>query len=399
MKWLGTDHWLLPDGRHLLLCKARVLGVGPGTFADFTGQTDHAFIFGVSTSYATASSTSTSFSSGPTAATIRIGQDKVSTNYYVYRGYLSFDTSDIPDDATISDVKLYMWVSGDNSATDFTVEIYKFDWSSPVASGNQEANFDASGAAFDQHWQNTSDISVTEWYANSTSLDANWVSKTGVTRYMLKSSRDVDGDTPSGSERISVASPEYTDYKPYLAITYSEPVTKSQQFQWALRNAVSDVQEIAWQLRITTSDAQQFQWTLGNSLVKDQQLQWALYNQATDVQQFQWDLKTQVAGAQILAYAIRNAMSDAQQFQWDIGAAVSKAQTLSWLIGGVVSQTQQFQWDLTGDLAKAQTFRWALFSLAPIIVLGMPDVAIGLDLPDRTPVLGMPDVAIEVEME
>jgi hypothetical protein len=68
-------------------------------------------------------------------------------------------------------------------------------------------------------------------------------------------------------------------------------------------------------------------------------------------------------------------------------------------VGGVIAQYQQFQWDLTLPLAKVQILRWALSPQLSTVVLGMPDVAIGLDLPDRTPVLGMPDVAIEVEME
>jgi len=413
VKWLGTDHWLLPDGRHLLLCKARVLGVGPGTFADFTGSTEDGRIYGYSTAYATARSTAYGIQTSST--TLYVGQDITGgVLYTVYRAYLAFDTSAIPDGDTVTDVKLYMKVAGDASSTDFEIEVYRFDWDSPITSDNKEANYDAAGASLDQVWRNTSDgVSAGQWYYNATSLDTDWIAKTGTTRYMLKSSRDTDGNTPSGSEYITVCSAEESGSEPYLAITYVNSISTTQQFQWevrnedsdtqeftwALRNAVSDTQEFTWALRNAISDAQQFQWTLGNSLVKDQQLQWTLYNLVSDAQQFQWGLRTEVANAQALAYAIRNATSKAQQFQWDIGSAVSKAQTLSWLVGGVIAQYQQFQWDLTLPLAKVQILRWALSPQLSTVVLGMPDVAIGLDLPDRTPVLGMPDVAIEVEME
>ena len=138
----------------------------------------------------------------------------------VYRTYLDFDTSAIPDDATITDVSLSLKASSDYSDVDFDVRIYKYAWTEPIDSGSREANYDASGATYDADWRNTSGMSTGIYY-DSPSLDNSWVNLTGDTKYQLRSSRDVNANTPSGDEYIKSYSANAAGNEPILKVTYA----------------------------------------------------------------------------------------------------------------------------------------------------------------------------------
>ena len=139
----------------------------------------------------------------------------------VYRDYLSFDTSSIPDDAIITDVKLSLKTIGwDGSDTDFDVQIYKFNWAEPITSANIEANYDAVGAVYDADWRNTSGMSTRVYY-DSSSLDNSWVNKTGDTKYQLRSKEDVDNSEPANDEYIGFYSANSAGNKPILKVTYT----------------------------------------------------------------------------------------------------------------------------------------------------------------------------------
>src|SRR3990167_7190956 len=57
----------------------------------------------------------------------RIGQN-FTTRYFVYRNYLAFDTSALPDDATVTQVTLQLTLSSDSTTTDFQTRVRYFDW-------------------------------------------------------------------------------------------------------------------------------------------------------------------------------------------------------------------------------------------------------------------------------
>jgi hypothetical protein len=197
---------------------------------DFAGDAANGTIEGTSTTYATARSTSTSFFSTGTY-NLDIGQRyNSSTGYYfVWRSYLVFDTSGIPDTSTITQVNLKLVCIADSSTADFDVVIKKQDWSAqnPLSDANREAAFDGCLAATsdDNIWRNTSGMSSNTQYTSG-NLATAWINLTGSTYYSLISSEDIANSTPTGYERISLGGQENPDapYRPVLTVLYSTPL-------------------------------------------------------------------------------------------------------------------------------------------------------------------------------
>ena len=205
---------------HAWLAEAQYpVRVDPDTYY---GATTDGHIAGVSNDYATAHATSSNYDT--TETYFVVGQSYSEGSYYVYRGFLEFDTSGIADDATVSQVNLYMmayWVLGDV----FTVRVHKYDWATPIGEGNQEANYDgALASAFDANWQKMDEVYTDEMYGSS-NLDTTWVSKVGFTRYALLSDLDVSATQPDSSDLIFIYSQDiaWEDCRPYLAVTLAPP--------------------------------------------------------------------------------------------------------------------------------------------------------------------------------
>ena len=147
--------------------------------------------------------------------------------YHVIRAYLFFDTSSIPDIATITGATLSIYINSDASTTDFNVTIqsgaptYPHD---PLEGGDYYyANYAGNGGS-----RNTNDsLSVGSYWditLNEDGLD--WISVTGATKLVLRSSRDIDGSPPSSDEYILFSTAERgVSYAPKLSVTYTVPST------------------------------------------------------------------------------------------------------------------------------------------------------------------------------
>jgi len=140
--------------------------------------------------------------------------------YYVYRSVLGFDTSSIGTN-TISQVNLKLTVHYEQSATDFDVQIVKYDWDGIT---NIDALFDGVLAADqdDNIFCNTAGKSVNTQYTSG-NLSTTWVDKSGVTYYGLRSSLDVAETAPSGNDRFVLYDSSATteSYRPVLVVTYA----------------------------------------------------------------------------------------------------------------------------------------------------------------------------------
>jgi hypothetical protein len=188
-----------------------------------TGTSNDGYIYGYTSTYSDGSTGARDVSaySDDVATSCTVGQRYNSPSYYVWRAYYEFDTSGITDTDNVTQANLNMTCISDLSTTDFSVRIHKHEWGSPLSADNREANFDgALASTYDADWRGTSGMSPNTNYA-SANLDASWVKKDATTRYAILSSRDVAGNTPTGYERISLASQNHTtaSYRPYLAVT------------------------------------------------------------------------------------------------------------------------------------------------------------------------------------
>lgn len=181
----------------------------------FNGTANDGYINGSNATYSTARSTSFSF--GTSDEAFPLGQDTI---YEVFRGFLEFNTSSLR--LPVTQVRLYLKVQLDITTTDFTTRIHQYNWSSPLATGNRESNYDgALNSVYDADWRSSSGISIGKYYASS-NLSGSYVDINGTTRYALLSSRDVSNTTPTNDEDMTIYSQDAasaTD-RPYLLTYY-----------------------------------------------------------------------------------------------------------------------------------------------------------------------------------
>jgi len=193
---------------------------------DYLDMVVDGFIYGASTSYSTARSTSSTHDT--TYISLMCGQyyNTGILVYDVYRAFTKFDTTAIPAAASISQVNKKMVCIADYSDTDFDVQIVKQDWSAqdPISASNREAAYDncLAGTADDSIWRNTSGMAINTQYASG-NLSTSWVVKAGYTYYSLRSSRDYNANQPTGLEYIHIASQENAteSYRPILTVVWS----------------------------------------------------------------------------------------------------------------------------------------------------------------------------------
>ncbi|MFA4845778.1 MAG: SpvB/TcaC N-terminal domain-containing protein, partial [Patescibacteria group bacterium] len=169
-----------------------------------------------------------------------VGTTKSTTNYYLYRSFLPFDTSSIPDDATVTsatlNVYVYSKINNDNDGDDFvtlvqtsqagTTSLVREDFDQAGATDNPTEGIDTSERK--DITSVTTNVYLT-FNLNTTGLG--WISKTGTTKLGLREGHDViDSSFTSSSSsstqynNLYIRSSEYsgTSYDPYLSITYTQ---------------------------------------------------------------------------------------------------------------------------------------------------------------------------------
>ena len=142
--------------------------------------------------------------------------------YSVDRSCIYFNTSAFPDALTISAASLKLYVSNDSSNTDFLITVqsgmptYPHD---PLVAGDYNYSlYSGDGGSL-----TTAGISTAAY--STITLNATgrgWVNKTGYTKFMLRSSRDISGTAPTGVELIRIWTYEKgAGYRPTLEVTYT----------------------------------------------------------------------------------------------------------------------------------------------------------------------------------
>jgi len=198
------------------------------------GTTNDGYIYGSSTDYTAARGTAGVLYSARDYCTI--GQRLTSFGvYYIYRSFLKFSTSDIPDTAIINSAQLKMVTSNYNASSAFNIEVVKQDWSAydPLNTTDMDDTYDGCLAGTkDVNWHifgaGTTSISPETYY--SAYLDTSYISTTDCTYYSLRSSNDAGGIQPTTSiETAAIYLAESTDisYRPALVVDYTATSTNN----------------------------------------------------------------------------------------------------------------------------------------------------------------------------
>ena len=153
---------------------------------------------------------------------ISIGQGKVNNippEYHIFRGFLLFDTSELPANVCITNAILSLYKKDDYSATDFTITVQN---GQPVYPNDplEEGDYDKEHYSGNGGGLNT--VNFVNGRNNITLTDLSWVNAGDVTKLCLRSSRDINGNIPTGNEYVTVYTTEQGDgYQPKLVIIYS----------------------------------------------------------------------------------------------------------------------------------------------------------------------------------
>jgi hypothetical protein len=149
---------------------------------------------------------------------LTIGQKKVGSTYYIYRGFVFFNTSVLPSNAYLDTATLSLYKKDDYSTTDFDIMIQNGQPTyphKPMQSSDYNMN-DYSG-----NGGTLSTSRFTNGYNAITLTNLNWINKTGMTKLCLRSIRDINGNTPTGDEYVNVyANEKGSGYQPKLVINY-----------------------------------------------------------------------------------------------------------------------------------------------------------------------------------
>jgi len=154
-----------------------------------------------------------------TSGILYMGQSKP-RDYVIYRGFVFFNTSSIPENAVIDSATLSLYLNADYSTTDFDITIqngqptYPHD---PLVDGDYDKSYySGNGGSL-----NTNNLVA--GYNNISMTEDSWINKTSWTKFCLRSDRDINGISPWGYEYVTFRSADYIGgpaYHPKLVIEY-----------------------------------------------------------------------------------------------------------------------------------------------------------------------------------
>ncbi len=158
------------------------------------------------------------------ATTFSIGQKNDSMGpppppplYFIYRGFVYFDTSSIPSNDLIDSVTLKLYKDSDFSVTDFDIVVQNGQPTYPhtpmVPGDYNKSHYSGNGGSL-----NTASFS--NGYNNITITNHSWINTSGTTKLCLRSSRDIDSIEPTGDEYVTVCSSATDNQEPKLVIIY-----------------------------------------------------------------------------------------------------------------------------------------------------------------------------------
>ena len=166
---------------------------------------DGRVVGGVDATYANCRRFSTSASDSGTTGSIA-GQN---TGYACYEGFVSFDTSTVGSGSTVTVATLSFYGSLDRSAVDFILQARFYDWGASLTVDDWASGDPTDAGSLDEYTLLAAYDTASGWPETSAYValvsEAAFLSniaKTGTTYVMTSSSRQLNGDVPTGTEYV-----------------------------------------------------------------------------------------------------------------------------------------------------------------------------------------------------
>lgn len=144
-------------------------------------------------------------------------------DYTIYRGFLYFDTSNIPVEAVITSAVLSFKIhpeAANEGNGKIVIQNGQPNYPHiPLVVGDYNyANYSNNGG------QSVAIDSLSDSEYNNITLNSNgraWINKGGITKFCLRNSRDIDNVTIAENNRVAIHGHEKGEgYRPKLEITY-----------------------------------------------------------------------------------------------------------------------------------------------------------------------------------
>jgi len=149
------------------------------------------------------------------------------TQWYVGRFFLNFDTSALPDDATISSATIYVYGESKNGALARTYNIYDGAQHETLITGDYD---DCGTSAYSSNIAHSAFTTgaYNGWALNSSGI-ANISTSTNSKFCIRETTYDAPDSSPSDYENIYIRNTSYagTSSDPYISITYTVPTPTS----------------------------------------------------------------------------------------------------------------------------------------------------------------------------
>ncbi len=155
-----------------------------------------------------------------------IGQTFHDSTYFLYRGYVAFNIPSNLLGVKILTAKIRMTPTLDLSVTNYDIQAVAQNWSGDIAA-NMEADYDGCLAGtLDHVWANTAALAVDTPLTGPTITDLTRIVAGQTVYFSFCSSRDKNGNSPSGNEYIAINAKNYrtSDLWPTLVVELERPV-------------------------------------------------------------------------------------------------------------------------------------------------------------------------------
>jgi len=146
--------------------------------------------------------------------------------YEIHRSFLIFDTSFLPDDANITGAILSLYLHQNSTTQDFNITLQKGSGDYPhfptELGDYNRLYYSGDGGTF-----NTTNIQTERNNITLNNDGISWINLVGLTKFCLRSDREINGITPTDSEYIGFKGPESSEAtKPILYLNYSYVYTE-----------------------------------------------------------------------------------------------------------------------------------------------------------------------------